>query len=555
MRKIIIAISCCIVLLLLGFASYRGYQVWKQNHLLAMAKQSAARQDFNTELIWLQQVLHVNPRNMEANRMMAALQETARMPGALIYRQKVLDLNPQSLDDRLALAQSAMLFKDFVLATNTLASIDEAGRNTSSYHNIAGLMAVALRQLDEAQKHFTEAARLDPGNLVPQMNLAVVRLQSSNTLDAAEARIDLKRISQEATNLDLRMQAARELVADAARSKDYDAALALAKSLVQSTNNVISDKLMVLGLLKVAKKPEFQSTLVQYQREASQTPVALSEMASWMMAQTTPTETLAWLQGLPPQMQTNQPGAMLIAQNLMAIKNWAGLELALDKKNWGDLDFSRHAFLARAMRELNLGGTSDAEWALALKDADASKSEQIMLFRMAAEWNWVDEAEQILWTIVNRYPEEQWAAPMLRQALTVGGRTRPLMQLLVTMSKRQPNDLGVKNDLATVAMLLEAQELSPFDTAREVYEKDSKNPSYITTYAFSLYQQKNYAEALKVMQQLPPKFFEIPAVAGYYGLMLKANGDTAKAKAFLELAAKAQSLPEEKKLIESALRQ
>jgi hypothetical protein len=38
MRKIIIALSCCIVLLLLGYTSYRGYQVWKQSHGLTMPK-------------------------------------------------------------------------------------------------------------------------------------------------------------------------------------------------------------------------------------------------------------------------------------------------------------------------------------------------------------------------------------------------------------------------------------------------------------------------------------------------------------------------------------
>src|SRR5690349_13862883 len=121
MRKIIIAISCCIVLLLLGYASFRGYQVWKQNHLLALAKSFAAQADARNELLCLQQLLGVNSRNVEGCRMMAALNEAARLPSALVWRERVLNLNPQSLDDRLALAQTAALFKDFATATNTLA--------------------------------------------------------------------------------------------------------------------------------------------------------------------------------------------------------------------------------------------------------------------------------------------------------------------------------------------------------------------------------------------------------------------------------------------------
>jgi len=76
------------------------------------------------------------------------------------------------------------------------------------------------------------------------------------------------------------------------------------------------------------------------------------------------------------------------------------------------------------------------------------------LFDLAAAWHWNSEAEQILWVVVNQYPEEKWAFPVLRSALINWHRTSSLMQLLSIMFKRDPNDLAVKNDLATTAMLL-----------------------------------------------------------------------------------------------------
>jgi hypothetical protein len=54
------------------------------------------------------------------------------------------------------------------------------------------------------------------------------------------------------------------------------------------------------------------------------------------------------------------------------------------------------------------------------------------------------------------------------------------------------------------------------------------------------------------MQQLKPAELERPSIAGYYGLILKASGDTAKAKSYLSWASKAQLLPEEQKLFERA---
>jgi predicted Zn-dependent protease len=552
MRKLIIAIACCIVLLLLGYAGHRGYQVWKQNHLMQMAKAFAAKPDINNELLCLQQVLRANPRNLEACRMMAALTEAARSPGALIWRQRVVELSPQSVEDRLALARAAMIFKDYTIATNTLNGLPESAKNTADYHNLAGVIAVSLGQTDDAAKHFSEAARLEPGNPVPQVNLAVVRLHGSNSLDMAEARIDLRRISQSATNASLRAQATRELVVDALRFKDNANALALSQELTQPTNTLFSDKLLRLDVLKETKNAGLNAATTQCQHEAAANSAKLSEMTTWLMLRSSPAAALTWLHSLPNATQTNQPAALLIGQCQILTHDWNGLQASLAKQNWSELEFVRHAFMARALREQKLDAASTAEWELALKYASNQKSTLISLFKLAAQWNWVNEAEEILWTVVNRYPEEPWAAQALQKALIVGGRTRPLMQLFSIELKRSPADLELKNNLAMVAMLLDAQELNPYALASEVYAKAPQNPSYVSTYAFSLYLQKKYADALKVMQKLSPQALNDPGIAGYYGLILKATGDNAKAQSYLNWTTKAQLLPEERKLFEQA---
>src|SRR6187402_3370700 len=103
MRKtIIIVISCCTVVLLLGFAGYRGYQVWKEKHWFGMAKDYAARSDGRNALLCLQQVVRFNSKNVEACRMMAEMHESSRTPAALLWRDRVMELAPDSLADRLA---------------------------------------------------------------------------------------------------------------------------------------------------------------------------------------------------------------------------------------------------------------------------------------------------------------------------------------------------------------------------------------------------------------------------------------------------------------------
>jgi hypothetical protein len=55
------------------------------------------------------------------------------------------------------------------------------------------------------------------------------------------------------------------------------------------------------------------------------------------------------------------------------------------------------------------------------------------------------------------------------------------------------------------------------------------------------------------MKSLSPQQLEDPARAGYYGLILKATGDQARARAYLDWTARAPLLlPEEKKLFDQA---
>lgn len=560
MRKTTVIISICIVTLLLGYTGYRGYQVWKQNHWLTLAKSFAAKGDLRNEMLSLQQVLRANPHNLEACRMAANLADTTHSPAALIFRQRVVELDPRSSEDRLALAQTAMIFNNYNVATNTLAGMDAASQNTGNYHNLAGLVAEGAGQFDEAERHFREAVRLDPVNPIPQLNLSKIRLHSSNSLDVAEARISLRRISLNQTNAIVRILAQRALIVDAVRYKDLGTALAISKELVQPTNVVFGDQLLRLSVLHEAKDSEYTPALAQYERLAAADPAKLFDMSKWLMQYASPAEALNWLRSLPMQTQTNAPAVLLVAQCQLQLRDWHGLQGSLQKQNWDETEFVRHALLARALREQGLTAASMAEWSAALQYADDRKNPIATqrgvlssLYIFASEWKWTSEGEQILWTMVNRYPEEKWVVPILTQALITGGRTRSLMQLFDIIYQRQPDDVENKNNLAYTGMLL-GEPQSRFHTmAQEVYTKAPQNASYATTYALSLYLQKKYPEALAVMQKLAPKQLQEPATAGYCGIILKANGNAPAANEYLKLASKATLLPEEQKLFQQAL--
>jgi predicted Zn-dependent protease len=103
-------------------------------------------------------------------------------------------------------------------------------------------------------------------------------------------------------------------------------------------------------------------------------------------------------------------------------------------------------------------------------------------------------------------------------------------------------------------LLLNLNALRAQKTAKEIYEKDPKNPAYVSTYAFALHTQGDTKKALGVLETLSAEQLHQPDVATYYGIMLAATGDQARAAEFLDLGEKASLLPQEKTLIEKARR-
>ena len=262
---------------------------------------------------------------------------------AFAWRSRVVELNPKSNEDRFALTKAAMRVGDYGAATNALDRIDAAGKNTTEYHTIAGGLAMAAGQPAQAESHFLEACRLSPGEPSPQLNLARIRLLSTNAQSLAEARASLKQISANPTNSNLRCQALRGLVVDGLRQKQYKDALAISKKLLQETNATFYDRTLHLDVLQQSRSPELRTTLAAFQREAADSPAAIGIMAQWQMTNSTPAEVLQWLQSLPEKSRTNAPANITIAECLTSMKQWPQLHAFLANQNWSDTGFGFHA--------------------------------------------------------------------------------------------------------------------------------------------------------------------------------------------------------------------
>jgi hypothetical protein len=480
--------------------------------------------------------------------MMADLVAGDSAADELQWRIRVSELAPGSASDRISLAMAAAKTGNLALATNSLAQVALADRKTASYQNAVGVLAIAQHQPLVAETAFEAAASLDPASEVPQLNLAVLRLHSTNEVSVAQARQELSILAQGA-NPAYHCQALRELIADAYVHGELNSAMALCRRLLAETNSQFSDRILQLDVLQKNGGPELTAALAEARTAAGVNPLRIESLAGWEMKSVAPAETLGWFERLPAATQTNQPVALLAAECRVARRDWPGVDATLRGQNWGALEFVRHAFRARACYGEQLLDDRKAEWDQAVQTAGSGMKNLTLLLQLCTQWNWPAEEIGLLTTIFKNHPEEKWAEPLLIRDLASSGRTRAMLDVFQRQYDQDPSDLQAKNNLAMTAMLLNAAEVHPFDLAVQNYQAQPANITFASTYAFALYQQKKWAEALSVFAAFDAKTLSQPDVAGYYAIVLQANGHAKLAKQYLAIALRAPGLlPEERNL-------
>src|SRR5262249_48375351 len=132
------------------------------------------------------------------------------------------------------------------------------------------------------------------------------------------------------------------------------------------------------------------------------------------------------------------------------------------------------------------------------------------------------------------------------------GKTQALQNLFSRALEREPTNNVLKSNLATLGLLLDASDKRAHRLAEEAFQAQPSNPFCASTYALSLHFQKRTPQALQIMEKIPSERLEQPALAAWYGYLLAEGGQRNRAEKYLQLAAKAKLLPEEKRLIARA---
>jgi len=539
------------VVLLLALAAFPGrsaYRNLKEKHRAAQAQAFFAMGDFTNALLSARQTVLLNSNNLQGCFIMAALADEMHSPATLDWLHRVVKLSPE-ITNKLTLAAAGLRYQGppYPLTSQMLDEMSTSATNLAGFHVVLAGLDLSLHHLAEAETQFEAACALEPTNQLFQLNLAVIRLGSTNTAAAGDARVTLKKFS---TDAKLGTPALRSLITDRLSHDDGDGALVFSAQLLAGAQATFSDRLQNLSILKRTQSSALATQLNALQRDAATNATMAAETATWMENNGFVAETAGWLKTLPVKIKAQTPVRLAFVDCYLNTTNWVALRGLTATGDWGEMDFIRLAFSSHAWSELGEQLMADGSWRSAVSAAGERLSAMTALLDLANRWQMPSAREDLLWRILQRYPDARWAQDSLERLYFDAGNTAGLYQLYAKQYPRSPQNMALKNNLAATALLLKTNLTQACQWAAEVYAQAPGDPDVVSTYAYALYLQGRNQEAVAAFQKLNPSQLKSNSVALYYGVLLSAAGKASEAAPYLQIArGQNHLLPEEKHLL------
>jgi cytochrome c-type biogenesis protein CcmH/NrfG len=534
-----------------GVVGFGQFRAWQQRRLIAEANALVNEGDYRRASLDARRLMQINPKSAEACRILARISEKTGSRSALDWRRRVMDLGVATPNDLILLARAAVRFDDRATAEVAMSKLPESAKETADYHALLAEIAFAQRDGVEMERQLSEASRLDPANKDYTMRLAALRLGASDRDTRAKGKQTLVELQSDPL---LRHDATRFLAEDALRQNTTLAALELARQLDSFPNKTFADRLLLLTALDAAKDNGFAAFFEEMKTSSADDAERAAALLTWMNMHNRVAEAIAWSAKLPPGVLGQKLVQIALSDSFVGVKDWAGLQRLVNSGNWGTVDFLRNALHARALRELGNESDSASQWNETLKKVAADPRQAMSLAETVEKWGWRAEAIELLWLVAKDPVKGDDALRTLYRYFAQNADAENLYRVMLHQIELHPDDRNVQNNFAQLSLLLNLNADRGQKIAREVYEKDPKNPAYVSTYAFALHTQGDSEQALKVLEALTPEQLHTPEIAAYYGVILAAAGEQTRAPEFLDLGEKAKLLPQEKVLIEKARR-
>src|SRR6266511_1763056 len=550
----LVAVALLVGVLLFNYSS-KLYENWRQTHLLHGATALLQEGELSKATQTAQELLRRRPDSLPALYVLAEAAERQNLEQAVSWRGQIARLLPKNVESQLNLASAALRFGQLDLARRALDRVPSSDRDSAAFHVVAGWLARAEGNFAEQEEQFASAVKKEPKNDLYQFNLAALQIRSRDAEKSKNARDTLKQLI---TIAPYRTGALRALLNDAVEHNDLTAADSFAQQLQMSPEVTFGDYLLCLNFYRKLDEKKFRQLIEKVKPFAARNSSDLASLIEWMNQNGLAGDVVKWVDKLPPARLTSPPASVAVADAYATVKNWSRLKRWTRTGNWGDAEYLRLGYDAIAERHLRSGNDSSANsefetlWQAAAELSEEVPEQELMLARLATKWQLAIQAEG-LWVRVEENPTmRREALDNLRQLYRAKDETTKLYGVLQRLHQSSPNEAPITADLARLGLNLGENTESSHQLAKEAYDRAPNDVNCAATYAFSLHRLGRNAEALVIIQGLPPERLHDAHAAVYVALVLVEGNELEGAKDYIAAAEKSKLYPEEKKLLEEA---
>ena len=549
----LVAVALLVGVLLFNYSS-KLYENWRQTHLLHRATALLQEGKLSKATQTAQELLRRLPDSLPALYVLAEAAERQNLEEAVSWRGQIARLLPKDVESQLNLASAALRFGKLDLARRALDRVPSSDRDSAAFHVVAGWLARAEGNFAEQEEQFASAVKREPKNDLYQFNLAALQIHSADPEKSTKARDALQRLS---TVGPYRTGALRALLNDAVARNNLTAADNFAQQLQISPEITFGDYLLCLNFYRKLDQKKFRVILDRVKPFAARDPSNLASLIDWMNQNGLAGDAVKWIDKLPEGQLSSMPTYVAVADAYATVKNWSRLKSWTRTGMWGDSEYLRLAYQAIAARQSrSRSGRPNTDFETLWYSAEQLASEQpereLALARLASKWQFEKESEELWQRVAVNPPMRREALEELRRLYRKKNETAKLYDVLQRLHETSPNEAPITADLARLGLNLDQNTERSRQLAKEAYDRAPNEVNCAVTYAFSLSRLGRNADALAIVQNLPPDQLHDPHAGVYVALLLAEANEIEPANEYIAAADGERIYPEEQKLLDEA---
>ena len=542
-----------LIFLVGGVGAWLGQPYYQQamaRRLVHAAESAERRSDYGETFRLYSLAVQRDPKNLGVLRACAGFLAKAHHPQLFVVRQRIYNLNPNSVSDLLDYIEAALMFQQPKVARSLLETqaSQKAKEHARTYHLLSVLHFVS-HDLLRADAASAEAIRRDPANRTYQANQAIIRLSCP---DPAIRQKALETLDQFTRDPEQGTSATQALLNDAAAASVEPSHLAAwleaAQKWIPPQNQFFTAYLSALHRWRPA---QFEAQLTVYLNAAALEPQSASMALKWLQKQGLFETILAFQISMPGQTRSASESLLITADAMDQLQRWDQLSAFLQTPEWSPV--LRMAWSERLRRRSapNESNESKASWGKIVALAKRNPLQLSTLAELADAWHWPGEKETTLWAMAEDPSLEQDALQSLSALALERSDGIALQQILTRQFKDEPENPAIANNLAFLSFLYRRDLPRAVRLSDELCLRFPDSPPLLATKAFGRLMAGDIPGGLDLFKKMDPQSLRGTAPGVTYGLLLAAQGDP-RAADFLQDAERWTHFPEERQLIAAA---